>query len=158
AAGDAGVPRRMLAGGAAAAAHVARADLAVVGAGGVGRAEGVGRTGRPRTGAGLSDVALAGGRSAHLRARGEGVARAVVRDAVARLRNVTGTGGRAAHGGALRVRGTGGARAGAHLGDIAHAGTRPARESRRLEGVARAARRDPVAHLRHVARTGCRAA
>src|SRR5262249_44485639 len=66
----------------------------------------------------------------------------------------TGTGRCPADGGALAIRGTVGARPGAHLGDVARTGTRPARESRGLEGIAGTARRDPVTHLRHVARTG----
>src|SRR5207253_5368322 len=71
-----------------------------------GRALGVVRARGARPGAGLRDVAHAGGRAARDAAGDEAVGGAVVADAVAALRHVADTGRGPADRGALRVRGT----------------------------------------------------
>src|SRR5206468_3408623 len=118
------------------------------------RALGVIRARGARPGAGLLDVADAGGRPTGGAAGGEGVGGAGVADAVAALGHVAQAGRGPADGGALRVRGTGRARPGALLRDIADAGGRATGRTARDEAVRRAAVADPVAALGQVADTG----
>src|SRR5439155_490866 len=124
----AGVPRGMRAGRARAVADVSRADVAIVGARGPVRLEGVGRAGGAGAGAGLGDVALARRRPAR-RAR------------VPR-----------------RVRAGGGADgAVAHVGGAGVAVVRAGR-ARRLDGVGRTRRAGAGTAVGHVALVRRRAA
>src|SRR5207249_1328183 len=146
----AGVAGRVLAGVARAVALVEAARVAVARARRPGRLLGVGRAHRARAGARLAQVALAGGPAAHRPGVAgrmlAGVARAVAlveaaRVAVARAGRPRGT---------LRIRGTGGGRAGAVLRRVALARRAAADGRRRLEGVGRADRARPGAALVHV--------
>src|SRR5438874_827221 len=122
------VPRRVRARRARAAAHVGGARIAVVGARGPVRLEGVGRTRGARPGAVLGYGA---------RAR---------RGAADRARRQEAVGG------------TGGARPGALLRGIAHVDGGPTDRARRQECVGRTGCAGAGAALGHVARTGCGAA
>src|SRR5439155_36210 len=82
----------------------------------------------------------------------EGVHGAVVAHPVTALRHVARARRRAADGRALRVRGTGGTRAGAGLGHVAGAGGGATLHARELEDVGRAVVAHPVAALGDVAR------
>src|SRR5205085_5146473 len=86
--------------------------------------------------------------------RGAAVRWTRVRDPVAALRDVARTGRGTAHGGALRVAGTRGARAGADLGRVADAGRRPALRRARQERVGGTARARAGARLGDVADAG----
>src|SRR5207247_8444419 len=86
-------------------------------------------------------------RASLARARLEGVGRAVVRDAVAALGDVTVSRGAPADGRALRVGGAAGAASRAELGHIADTGRSAALGRARLEGVGRTVVGGPVAAL-----------
>src|SRR5207244_1260826 len=86
----------------------------------------------------------------------EAVGGAVVGHSVAALRRVAYVGRRAADHRALRIRGAGGAPAGAVVGDVADAGGRAALDRVRLEAVRRAVVRHAVAALGEVTRSSCR--
>src|SRR5207249_612935 len=140
----------MLAGVARAVALVQAARAAGARARRPGRLVGVGRARGARAGARLAQVALAGGPAAHRPGVAgrmlAGVARAVAlveaaRVAVARAGRPRGT---------LRIRGTGGGRAGAVLRRVALARRAAADGRRRLEGVGRADGARPGAALVHV--------
>src|SRR5207249_3065139 len=95
----------------------------------------------------LGHVADAGRGSALGRARLEGVGRAVVRDAVAALGDVTVSCGAPADGRALRVGGAAGAAPRAELGHVADTGRSAALGRARLEEIGRAVVGDPVTGL-----------
>src|SRR5207249_1205333 len=118
----------------------------------------VGGTRRVRAGAGLRDVAHAGGRATLRPCRLEAVRRARVVRAVAALGDVARPGCRAAHVRFLDVGRTLNVGAGAGLGRVASAGRDTTHGARRLEHVRRAVIVRPIAALDDVARTGGRAA
>src|SRR5207253_1901434 len=118
----------------------------------------IGRTGRSAPGAELRRVADAG-RGPALHRRGlEGIGGAVVGGAVAALRRVAGARRRTALRRALRIRRTGDTRPGARFGQVAHARCGPAHGVGGHQGIGGTVIRHPVAALRDVARTRCRAA
>src|SRR5439155_225545 len=117
------------------------------------RALGVVRARGARPGAGLRDVAHAGGRATDGAAGDEAVGGTGVADAVAALRHVADAGRRPADRRALRVRGTARARPGTLLGNVADAGGRATRGARGDEAVGGTVVADPVAALHHVADT-----
>src|SRR5439155_1319199 len=106
----------------------------------------------------LGHIADAGGGAALVRARLEGVGRAVVRDAVAALGDVAGARRRPADRRALRVRGAADTSPRAELGQIADPGRGAARGGARLEGIGGAVVGSPVAALGDVTVPGGRAA
>src|SRR5207253_1121191 len=118
-----GVPRRVLAGVAAAVTRVGGARVAVVGAGRAARLLRVGGTARAAARAVLREIALVRRGPAYDQRGGEAVGRAVVRDAVAALGHVADVRRRTADGAGrrLRVGRAGGARPGAGLLRVAGA-------------------------------------
>src|SRR5207244_3446027 len=120
------------------------------------RLEGVRRAGSARARAELGLIAGAC-RGPALRAGGlERVGRAIVGDAVAALGDVAGAGGGAAGAGALRIRRTEAARAGAELCEVTRPDGGAALEGRRLQHVGRAGRARAAAELGDVTRAGGR--